>query len=51
MSNEWIWIGLIALAGFLLGGVYATWKAAKMFAVVLGVAAILAIAGAIAWMM
>jgi len=42
-------IGLLAVAGFLIGGVYTTWKTAKVMASVLGVAALLAIGGAIAW--
>jgi hypothetical protein len=42
-------IGLLALAGFLVGGVYTTWKTAKVMASVLAVAALLALGGAIAW--
>ena len=42
---------LLALGGFLVGGVYSTWKTAKFMAVVLGVAALLAIGGAIFWLM
>jgi hypothetical protein len=42
-------IGLLAVAGFLIGGVYTTWKTAKVMAGVLAVAALLAIGGAIAW--
>jgi hypothetical protein len=42
-------IGLLALAGFLVGGVYTTWKTAKVTAGVLAVAALLALGGAIAW--
>jgi hypothetical protein len=44
-------IGLIALAGFLAGGVYTTWKTARIMAVVLGACALLAAGGAIAWML
>jgi hypothetical protein len=40
---------LLALGGFLVGGVYSTWKTAKFLAVVLGIAALLAIGGAIFW--
>ena len=40
---------LLALGGFLVGGVYSTWKTAKFMAAVLGVAALLAIGGAIFW--
>jgi hypothetical protein len=44
-------IGLVVLAGFLAGGVYAAWKTAKVFAVLLGLLAALAIGGAVAWML
>jgi hypothetical protein len=40
---------LLALGGFLVGGVYSTWKTAKFMAGVLAVAALLAIGGAIFW--
>jgi hypothetical protein len=50
MSKEIAVIGLVAVAGFLLGGVYATWKAARVLAVLLGLAAVLAIGGAIVWL-
>ncbi|WP_166640449.1 hypothetical protein [Amycolatopsis sp. SID8362] len=50
MSNSVIGVLLLALAGFLVGGVYSTWKTAKFMAVVLGVAALLAIGGAIFWL-
>lgn len=49
MSKEVVLVILIAVAGFLVGGVYTTWKTAKVMAAVLGVAAALAIGGAIAW--
>ncbi|HEX3648240.1 MAG TPA: hypothetical protein VHV49_07420 [Pseudonocardiaceae bacterium] len=49
MSKEIVLVILIAVAGFLVGGVYTTWKTAKVTATVLGVAAALAIAGAVAW--
>ncbi|HEY1575167.1 MAG TPA: hypothetical protein VGG05_27815 [Pseudonocardiaceae bacterium] len=51
MSKEVVLIILIAVAGFLVGGVYTTWKTARVTATVLGVAAALAIAGAVAWYM
>lgn len=41
---------MLALAGFLLGGVYSTWKTAKGAAVVLGVLALVAVGGAVAWL-
>ena len=49
MTKDWALVGLIALAGFLLGGIYTTWKTAKVMAIVLAVAAALAIAGTVAW--
>jgi hypothetical protein len=50
MSKEVVIIGLIAIAGFLLGGVYSTYKTAKFMAVVLGLAAAVAVGGAVIWM-
>ncbi|MBN6041733.1 hypothetical protein [Amycolatopsis sp. 195334CR] len=50
MPKEFIVVGLLALAGFLIGGVYSTWKTAKVLAVLLGVGAVLAVGGAIAWL-
>lgn len=50
MPKEIVVIGLVVLAGFLAGGVYAAWKTAKVFAILLGVVAALALGGAIAWM-
>ncbi|GAA4618985.1 hypothetical protein [Saccharopolyspora hordei] len=41
---------LIALAGFLVGGVYATWKTARGLAILLAVAAVMALVGGIGWM-
>ncbi|GAA5101918.1 hypothetical protein GCM10023319_68020 [Nocardia iowensis] len=40
---------LFALAGFLLGGAYSTWKTARKLAIALAVLAVLAAAGGIAW--
>ncbi len=51
MPKEIAVIGLVVLAGFLAGGVYAAWKTAKVFAVLLGLLAVLAIGGAVAWML
>jgi len=50
MSKEFVVIGLLAVAGFLLGGVYSTWKTARLLAIVLGVAAAVALGGAIVWL-
>ncbi|WP_370943129.1 hypothetical protein AB5J62_29065 [Amycolatopsis sp. cg5] len=49
MSKEMIGILLLALAGFLIGGVYATWKSVKLMAIVLGLAALVAAGAAVAW--
>lgn len=49
MSKDVVLVLLLAVAGFLIGGVYTTWKTAKMMATVLSVAALLAIGGAVAW--
>jgi hypothetical protein len=50
VSKELVAILLLALAGFLIGGAYATWKTAKTMAALVGVAALLAIGGAVAWL-
>jgi hypothetical protein len=50
MPKEYVGIGLLALAGFLIGGVYSTWKTAKATAIVLIVLALVAVGGAIAWL-
>ncbi|MGH3758518.1 hypothetical protein [Actinophytocola sp.] len=50
MSREVIVIGLLAVAGFLIGGVYSTWKTARFLAIVLGLAALVAIGGAVVWL-
>ncbi|HYS35471.1 MAG TPA: hypothetical protein VEO01_07520 [Pseudonocardiaceae bacterium] len=49
MTKDVALVGLLALAGFLVGGVYTTYKTAKVMASVLALAALLAIGGAIAW--
>jgi len=49
VSKEIVGIILLAVAGFLAGGVYTTWKTAKVLAGLLLVAALLALGGAILW--
>lgn len=49
MDSGTIGILLIALAGFLIGGVYSTFKTAKLMATVLGFGAALAIGAAVLW--
>ncbi|HUQ55495.1 hypothetical protein [Lentzea sp.] len=50
MPKEVVVIGLLALAGFLGGGVYATWKTAKTLAVILLVLTAVAVGGAVLWL-
>ncbi|MGZ3143195.1 hypothetical protein ACVDFE_14610 [Lentzea chajnantorensis] len=50
MPKEVVVIGLLALAGFLGGGVYSTWKTARVAAVVLLVLAVIAVGGAVLWL-
>lgn len=49
MPSEVVIVGLIALAGFLLGGVYTTWRTARVMALLLLAAAALALGGAALW--
>jgi len=49
MPSEVVLVGLIALAGFLLGGVYTTWRTARVMALPLLAAAALAVGGAALW--
>ncbi|WP_378743410.1 hypothetical protein [Nocardia brasiliensis] len=49
MSTDVSVILLFALAGFLLGGAYSTWKTARKLAIALAVLAVLAAVGGIAW--
>jgi hypothetical protein len=50
MSKEVIVVVLIAVAGFLAGGVYSTYRTTKVLAAILGVCAVVALGAAIAWM-
>ena len=51
MTGAWVGLGLLALAGFLLGGVVSAWRTSRPLAVVLGIGAVLAIASGIAWLL
>ncbi|MGH3952091.1 MAG: hypothetical protein ACRDSL_19660 [Pseudonocardiaceae bacterium] len=51
MTSSWIGVGLLALAGFLLGGVVTTWRTSQPMAVALGLCAALAATGGIAWLL
>ena len=43
-------LGLLALAGFLLGGVVSTWRTSRPLAVALWFCAVLAGVGGVAWL-
>lgn len=47
---SWVGVALLALAGFLLGGVASVWRTSRLLAGVLGVGAALAAAGGVAWL-
>jgi hypothetical protein len=49
LSKDIALVGLLAVAGFLIGGVYTTWKTNRVMSVVLAAAAALAAGGALAW--
>lgn len=51
MIKEIVPVMLLGLGGLLVGGVYSVWKTAKLMAVVLGLCAVVAIGGAVAWFM
>jgi hypothetical protein len=46
----WVGLVLLALAGFLLGGMVSTWRTSRPATVVLALAAALATAAGITWM-
>lgn len=46
-----IGVGLLALAGFLIGGVVSTWRTSRPLAGVLGIGAVLAAASGLAWLL
>lgn len=50
MSKELVAVLLLAFAGFLIGGAYASWKTTKALATIAGLGAVLAIGGAITWL-
>jgi hypothetical protein len=51
MSKELVVIGLLALVGFLGGGVYSTWKTARGLSVVLAVLTLVALGAAVLWLL
>jgi hypothetical protein len=48
---SWVGVALLAVAGFLLGGVVSVWRTSRLLAGTLGVAAALATAAGIAWLL
>ncbi|MBK1786245.1 hypothetical protein [Prauserella cavernicola] len=51
MSGQWVALLLLAVAGFLVGGVWSTWRnGSRGLAAVLTFAALLSIGGAVAWL-
>ncbi|MGM1058129.1 hypothetical protein [Saccharothrix sp. Mg75] len=51
MSQSLVVIGLLALAGFLAGGVYSTWKTVRGLSIVLLVLALVSVGAAVAWLL
>jgi hypothetical protein len=47
----WVGPALLALAGFLLGGVVSTWRTSRLLAGTLGIGAALAAAAGLAWLL
>jgi hypothetical protein len=48
---SWVGLLLLAVAGFLLGGVVSAWRRSRSPAVVLGIGTALAIASGITWLL
>lgn len=51
MINSWVGVALLALAGFLFGGMVSTWGGSRPVAVALGICGVLAAVGGIAWLL
>ncbi|WP_280398264.1 hypothetical protein [Nocardia carnea] len=51
MSTDVAAVLLFALAGFLIGGAYTTWKNTRPLAISLAVCAVLAAVGAVLWLL
>jgi hypothetical protein len=48
---SWVGLVLLALAGFLLGGVASLWSTSRLLAGILGIAAALATAAGVVWLL
>lgn len=51
MTASWVGVALLALAGFLLGGVVSTWNSSRPTALALGLCAVLAAVGGVTWLL
>jgi len=51
VTGSWVGLGLLALAGFLLGGVVSSWRTSRPMAVALGLCAAVAATGGVAWLL
>ncbi|MBB5805105.1 hypothetical protein F4560_004873 [Saccharothrix ecbatanensis] len=51
MPKEYVVIGLLALAGFLIGGVYSTWKTARGLAIILLILTVVTAGAALTWLL
>jgi hypothetical protein len=51
VTGPWVGVALLALAGFLLGGVVSLWRTSRPMAVALGLGVVLAGAGGVAWLL
>jgi hypothetical protein len=51
VPKEYVVIGLLALAGFLIGGVYSTWKTARGLAIILLILTVVTAGAALTWLL
>ncbi|MEV8436649.1 hypothetical protein AB0425_04695 [Actinosynnema sp. NPDC051121] len=51
MPKEYVVIGLLAVAGFLGGGVYSTWKTARGLAIILLILTLVTVGAAVTWLL
>ncbi|AOS62757.1 hypothetical protein [Actinoalloteichus hymeniacidonis] len=48
--EDWVWLVLLGVTGFLLGGVWSLWKTAKTLAILLLVGAVIAGVATVLWL-
>jgi hypothetical protein len=51
VPKEYVVIGLLALAGFLIGGVYSTWKTARGLAIILLILTVVTAGATLTWLL